>query len=418
MLYLKIIVFHLIFTFSFNTVLLIELKTRNLFALHQWKEMDFEFPYEIDREFAVKNGIYLKGAGIPIDFDFEYFKELNSTYRIFVTLPRLTLGIPYTLGIVKKNVGENNTHLLPYPDYSTHVRHGAGCGGITSAIRIFIDEMKRLWVIDSGQIASVQFCPPQLLAFDLETDRLIQRYVIPRSQFIPGISVFTSLVVDCRDFDSTACKYTMIYIADSWGFGLIVYDVVQNTSWRIEHTLMRPESQLHRDGIFAISLSPKNEKERSLLFHTLGSKNEVSVPLRVIDDRFRWISKSENTSTLSDFKNLGSRGIPCESEVMDDSGNLYCSVLSLNALIRWDSRKIEYNSDNLRIYAYNPEQIKFVTGMKVIKNSHGENELWILSTEPKVFYGGMFEENEIKFRLIGCRISDFLTGRKCTVGAS
>lgn len=46
-----------------------------------------------------------------------------------------------------------------------------------------IDECNRLWIMDAGKIGDTQYCPPQVLAFDLATDRLVYRHVVNISSY-------------------------------------------------------------------------------------------------------------------------------------------------------------------------------------------------------------------------------------------
>ena len=100
--------------------------------------------------------------------------------RIFVTIPRFKVGVPVTLGTIAPIAG---ALIQPYPDYSWHSSHGANCDGITSVLRIAIDECRRLWVLDTGKIGEIQHCPPQMLIFDLNSNQLIKRYKFPQSQY-------------------------------------------------------------------------------------------------------------------------------------------------------------------------------------------------------------------------------------------
>lgn len=57
---------------------------------------------------------------------------------------------------------------------------------IISTFRIRVDECDRLWVMDSG-LADIlgspkQWAPNSIAIFDLRTDKLIRRYVIPEDQ--------------------------------------------------------------------------------------------------------------------------------------------------------------------------------------------------------------------------------------------
>lgn len=75
---------------------------------------------------------------------------------------------------------------------------------------------------------------------------------------------------------------------------------------------------------------------------------------------------------------------------MDRYGNLYCTLIGSNALVSWQEGR-PYSADNLRVMAYGPKQWRFVTGLKLAINRRSEQELWALSTEPKVRF-----ENTLK----------------------
>jgi len=120
-----------------------------------------------------------------------------------------------------------------------------------------------LWIIDSGQVNGKQLCHPKLLAFDLVTDELVHSFIFPMRIYKAGLSVFTDMTVDLPElFGQEDCENTMIYIADPWGYGLIVYDQKNGKAWRIEHYLMQPDADLQKinfanHGIFSVSITPR-----------------------------------------------------------------------------------------------------------------------------------------------------------------
>ncbi|KMZ03800.1 protein yellow [Drosophila simulans] len=383
---------------------------KELHTLHQWTNLSLGDDLSKGNRF------------LPVDVDIEYGDE--GRHRTFLTIPRLGMATPFTLATVvaKDNELVENPRLEPYPNEEWHVPPN-NCSGITSAIRTYIDECWRLWVVDSGQVNSLQLCPPQILTFDLVKDELVQRHPLPPDSYIPSVSIFTALVVDLAERGTpNRCVGGRAYIADAWGYGLIVFDSLTGRSWRIEHESMKPSPLLRlgrssnsQAGIFTVSLSPSEVEDRFLYFHTLNAFNEMRVPLSLINNETFW--KSANASGDS-FHSLGTRGIQCESEVMDQSGNLYCSLISLGALVKWEESVSNYTADDLRVVAYNPHKIKFVTGLKINRNSKGEEELWALSSQPKLFVGGDLPANEVKFQIIGCRTADLLANTPCTVGAA
>lgn len=99
-----------------------------------------------------------------------------------------------------------------------------------------------------------------------------------------------------------------------------------------------------------------------------------------------WYYPKDNTPNERQFSVVGSRGTQCESEIMDMYGNLYCTIIGSNALVRWKEGN-SYSADNLNVMAYGPQQWRFVTGLKLATNHQREQELWALSTEPKVVNG-------------------------------
>ncbi|XP_034660755.1 protein yellow [Drosophila subobscura] len=389
----------------FSAVQCQQLFVKQLHTLHQWTNLSSSHQF------------------LPVDVDIEYGDE--GRHRTFLTIPRLSLETPFTLATVLASDNElvENPRLEAYPNAEWHLPPN-NCSGITSAIRTFIDECWRLWVVDSGQVNSLQLCPPQILTFDLVKDELVQRHTLPPNAYTPRVSIFTALVVDLAESGApNKCLGGKAYIADAWGYGLIVYDSLTGKSWRIEHESMKPSSveRLARSsnshaGIFTVSLSPSEVEDRFLYFHTLNGFNEFAIPLSLVNNETVW--QSANSSAVKDqFRVLGTRGIQCESEVMDNSGNLYCSLISLGALISWKEHS-NYTADDLRVVAYNPQKIKFVTGLKINRNSKGEEELWALSSEPKLFVGGTLRESEVEFQIIGCRTADLLANTPCTVGAA
>nr|XP_036674649.1 protein yellow-like [Drosophila suzukii] len=391
-----------------------QLALKELHTLHQWTNL------------SLGDDLLKGNRFLPVDVDIEYGDE--GRHRTFLTIPRLGIATPFTLATVvaKDNAVVENPRLEAYPSKEWHVPPN-NCSGITSAIRTFIDGCWRLWVVDSGQVNSLQLCPPQIMTFDLVKDELIQRHSLPPESYTPSVSIFTALVVDLAESGTpNRCVGGRAYIADAWGYGLIVFDSLSGRSWRIEHESMKPSPPLVRlarssnsqAGIFTVSLSPSEVEERFLYFHTLNAFDEVRVPLSLINNETFW--KSPNASeTGKHFRILGTRGIQCESEAMDQSGNLFCSLISLGALVKWEeSGSSNYTADNLKVVAYNPHKIRFVTGLKINRNSKGEEELWALSSQPKLFVGDTLPDNEVKFQIIGCRTADLVANTPCTVGAT
>lgn len=134
-------------------------------------------------------------------------------------------------------------------------------------------------MLDTGRIGATQYCTPQILVFNLNSDTLIHRYRFPSNQFKPGVSLFITPVLDVKDPPPQGrCQNTMVYIADVTGFGVVVYDARANRSWRVQNKLFYPnpcygthtiagETFDLMDGIFGLALTPATSRGMYLLLH-------------------------------------------------------------------------------------------------------------------------------------------------------
>lgn len=323
---------------------------KDLRLVSTWGELEYDFPTPSERQNAVIQGKYVSGAGVPIDVEVDYRGRGQS--KIFVTVPRFQPGVPITLGTLNGQRRNGGPVISAYPDYSSQSSHGKNCDGITSVFRVAADECKRLWVLDTGRIGDEQLCLPQLLVFDLRSDTLIHRYKFPASQVRTVMSLFVTPVVDVRDPGPQGrCQNTMVYIADVTGFGILVYDLRRNRSWRTQNKLVYPhppygtffvagETFDLMDGVIGMALSPRDtsinqrtfglfgdyyqpnannvspESNRILYFHALASVTENAVPLRVLDNYTMWEENADSSprSFVVSSSRLEWPGCACQAD--------------------------------------------------------------------------------------------------------
>lgn len=63
---------------------------------------------------------------------------------------------------------------------------------------------------------------------------------------------------------------------------------------------------------------------------------------------------------------------------MDSNGNLFFGLMSPIALGCWDSSR-PYDREHMRVVAHNNETLQFASGIKVVLNRKGKEELWVLT---------------------------------------
>lgn len=66
----------------------------NLQVAYQWKQLDFDYPNESDRDAAIESKEFIPENNIPVGL--EVFGD-----RLFITVPRWKPGVPASLNYVK-----------------------------------------------------------------------------------------------------------------------------------------------------------------------------------------------------------------------------------------------------------------------------------------------------------------------------
>ncbi|CAH2106430.1 unnamed protein product [Euphydryas editha] len=391
------------------------LGAKDLRIVKQWAEVDFIFPNETARQSALTNRFYVPGNSVPIDVDVQHRKGPAKS-RIFVTLPRFDEGRPVTLGTV-----EEDGLIKGYPDYSWHDNQGSNCDGLTSVFRIAIDRCNRMWVMDTGKIGEKAVCSPQLLAFDLSTDQLIYRHRPDPSSYIAS-SLFITPVVDVRGDRPNDCSDTFVYVADVSGFGLLVVDVLRDRSWRVTHRYMYPypshgsftidgESFDLMDGILGMALSPYViGKDRYLYFHALASTTESVVRASLLRNDSFIDDSNADPQSINEFS--GERPNQSAAEAMDSDGILYFGLMEPPGVWCWNSGT-EFSTRNFHPIAINKETLQFSSGMKVVKNIKGEEELWLLTSSFQRVMTGSISSDRINFRIHAEKIPTLIENSAC-----
>ncbi|XP_052852725.1 protein yellow [Drosophila gunungcola] len=398
-------------------------ENKELPIVFEWKNIQYGFPSEQEREQVLRNGRYNPDSPIPIDIDV-YYPRNGGPARHFVTTPRFGQGVPYSLAYVTNVQGRNGSEIQAYPSYQWHSSHGANCDGLTSVYRVHIDPCGRMWVLDSGEIEFVQHCAPQVVVFDLATDQLVHRYRLPETSYKAKVSRFVNILVDTRDPPPKGqCNDVFAYLADPTSKAIVVYDVAGQSSWRIENKFTYPDAKFGThtvagesfellDGPLALAVTPLGlGMRRHLIFHALSNELELAIPLDILNNATNW--QSGLSASLSEFVSLGRRGVQCASHAMSRRGILFCGFLEPIGIFGWDIRT-PYNRQSVQLLALNPDTLQFVSGMKIVQRpADGREELWLLSDRLQKIFAGTIDYREINYRVLRCDVDDLLQGRGC-----
>ncbi|XP_066994513.2 dopaminechrome tautomerase [Anabrus simplex] len=385
--------------------------------VYGWSELDIFFPDPSLREAAILSGNYIPANNLPLGI--EVWGD-----RIFIALPKWKDGIPVTLASVPRNPndagGLRSPPLLPYPSWEWHLPDD--CSGMTSVFRMAVDPCGRLWVLDSGTTDVItdlkQRCPQQLLIFDLKTDTLLRRYILPQDQVKEG-SLFTNIVVDVRD---GRCDEAFAYIADVWRFGLVVYNLRENRSWRITHNLFLPDplrctynllglNWTWMDGIFGMSLTPVDRSgDRILFFHPMSSFREFAVSTEVIRTQNASEANPEAFVLLKEPR--GYRNMQSATAGVDRNGVMFYSLVAQNAIGCWNTRhQYGYRTQLQGIVAMDNTTLIFPNDLKI--DQDGRQNVWVISNRLPFFLYRSLDPNDINFRIFSAPTKELVRGTVC-----
>lgn len=135
--------------------------------------------------------------------------------------------------------------------------------------------------------------PQKLVIIDLNTDKIIKTYNFKDSD----LTSVTTLALITLDVAETNCDDAYAYIPDFLGYGLVVYSLKKDDSWRIKHNYFHIEPTGgdfeiggHKfqwsDGIFSGGLTGIHENgNRNYIFHAMAGTHLYSVSTRVLKNK-------------------------------------------------------------------------------------------------------------------------------------
>ncbi|CAK1604337.1 unnamed protein product [Parnassius mnemosyne] len=381
-----------------------------------WKEVDYVWGSPDQRENAINDKQFIPAHNLPLGLD-------RWKNKLFITVPRWKNGVASSLNYVDVD-GPQNQPLKPYPSLEDNLVADTATAlpsnnSIISVFRIFIDPCDRLWVMDSG-LADIlgspnQIAGPSLVIFDLNTDQVIHRYFF-KVEDMKEDSFFANVIVDV---DKDTCDNAFAYVPDLGAYGVVVYSLKQDDSWRVSHHYFHFEPlagsykvggvEFHwTDGVFGLALTePRENGYRTMFFHALSSTKEFCVSTELLRN-YTHIDKKE---AFNDFKLLGDRGenTQASSSVYDQTNHvLFYTQVNRDGVGCWNSNK-PYTPENNPLLFSDPELYEFPNDVKI----DNEGSLWIISDKMPRFIFKSLDPNEVNYRIFSINATDAIAGTAC-----
>ncbi|CAH0564440.1 unnamed protein product [Brassicogethes aeneus] len=395
-------------------------KQPQLFVKYGWGQLEFDWQSQSQRQEYISSGKYIPGISAPIDADVYYSPHGNQYNKIFVTIPRFQKGVPIGLGTITNKNYHGNPIITPYPDWSWHLNsEQCNVNRIVSVYRIKIDECGRLWVLDNGRLVDTIICPPQILVFDLKTNKLLSSYEIPRSQYEKR-SIFVTPIVDVRN----QCRDTFVYAADCQANALVVYDYNNGNSWRVTDKTFYPYPDYGTynilghsfdlmDGILGMDLEPLNRGDRKLFYQAMSSPTLNWVYTSDLKNQSRFASDSGSSPQIF-HTYRARRDTQSAAMAIDKDGISYSGLMSEVQLICWNTQAPEYGPKFWEVVANNKETLQFISGIKVINNyKKNYQELWAVTSRFQRVADGSIDVNDVNFRILVEKVDDITFSTRC-----
>ncbi|XP_053959654.1 protein yellow [Anastrepha ludens] len=406
-----------------------------------WKQLEFEWPSEQAEKEAISTGHYVPENNLPLGLE-----RWNN--KLFVTVPRWKAGVAASLNYIDLNSADKSPKLRPYPSWATNtlpidVQPQEGktpAGGrldadkalptetelkdnatIISTFRIQVDVCDRLWVLDTG-LADIlgspkQITPNAIVIFDLKTDQLVRRFAIPKEQTKED-TFFANIVIDS---DRNDCNNAYAYIPDLGAYGLIVYSLRDNHSYRVKHNFFHFDplqgdfnvggvNFQWTDGIFGLAIGPTNpDQTKDIYFHALASTKEFKVSNRVLQNETHVTSPA----AYYDFKFVGDRGMNGQStaEVYDkETGVLFYTQVNKDAIACWNVNR-PYDSESQGLIDSDSHTLVFPNDMKI----DNDGTIWVLSDKMPLYLYKELDPAAVNYRILSGNNRELIKGTPCEV---
>ncbi|XP_014244848.1 uncharacterized protein LOC106664014 [Cimex lectularius] len=165
---------------------------------------------------------------------------------VYLCIPRLKPNCKATLVRMRfsdapmNDVTTENPNIELFPSWTPQTEGDCSC--LQSAVDLYLDEMKILWVLDVGSIKFVQSnptdrCYPKVLGINVETGKT--EHVISLQSLIEPISRVQFIVAD---YDKDGKCY--LYISDAATMSIIVWDVTN----KVGHRVMLPDDVISENA--------------------------------------------------------------------------------------------------------------------------------------------------------------------------
>lgn len=100
------------------------------------------------------------------------------------------------------------------------------------------------------------------------------------------------------------------------------------------------------------------------------------------------------------------------AEAVDRDGIMYFGLMEPPSIWCWNT-ETEFSGRNFHQVAVDPETLQFASGVKVVNNLKGEQELWVLTSSFQRVMTGSLSSNRVNFRIHAEKIPVLMANSPC-----
>lgn len=91
---------------------------------------------------------------------------------------------------------------------------------------------------------------------------------------------------------------------------------------------------------------------------------------------------------------------------------MFFQLAEFTALACWNIER-PFVPENVVVLAQDPETLQYISGIKILTNALGEEEVWFNTNRLQKTINNSRNINEINFRLIHGKVEDLIKGTRC-----
>ena len=112
------------------------------------------------------------------------------------------------------------------------------------------------------------------------------------------------------------------------------------------------------------------------------------------------------------YQSLNKRISQAGVQATSKTGTVFFQLAEFTALACWNIGR-PFHPDNIVVLAQDEETLQYISGMKVIENAYGEEELWFNTNRLQRTINNSRRIEETNFRLIRGKVEDLVRGTRC-----